>query len=80
MDTKKFIDIVNATSSKITKFLIGDEVHGLGAAKTKNGLLPSYTFRLGLSATPQRWFDDAGSILIENYFEYVCLTVIPTRR
>lgn len=66
--SKKFIDIMNATSSKITRFLIGDEVHGLGAAKTKNGLLSSYSYRLGLSATPQRWFDDEGSKLIEDYF------------
>lgn len=66
--SQKFIDVLNSSSDKITKFLIGDEVHGLGAAKTKNGLLDLYNYRLGLSATPQRWFDDSGSKLIEDFF------------
>lgn len=66
--SEKYISLINQTSDKIKKFLIGDEVHGLGAAKTKNGLLEIYSYRLGLSATPQRWFDDEGSLLIENFF------------
>ena len=53
---------------KINRMMIGDEVHGLGAPKMKKALLDDYIFRLGLSATPQRWFDDAGSRLIEEYF------------
>lgn len=64
----KFINILKDSNEQITKFLIGDEVHGMGASKAQNGLLELYQYRLGLSATPQRWFDDAGSILIENYF------------
>lgn len=64
----KFINIINGSNSKITKFLIGDEVHGLGAQKRKKALLECYKYRLGLSATPQRWFDDVGSDLIVNYF------------
>ncbi|QRN84663.1 DEAD/DEAH box helicase family protein [Clostridia bacterium] len=66
--SENYINLINDTSDRITKFLIGDEVHGLGAAKTKNGLLERYSYRLGLSATPQRWFDDEGSYLIEKYF------------
>lgn len=50
------------------KFLIGDEVHGMGAPEARNALLECYKFRLGLSATPERWFDDSGSRLIEEYF------------
>lgn len=49
-------------------FYIGDEVHGMGASKTRNGLLDVYNLRLGLSATPSRWFDDEGSALIVDYF------------
>lgn len=64
----KFINILKDSNEQITKFLIGDEVHGMGASKAQNGLLDLYQYRLGLSATPQRWFDDAGSILIEDYF------------
>ncbi|WP_293696556.1 DEAD/DEAH box helicase family protein [uncultured Phascolarctobacterium sp.] len=65
----KFLEVITLQKfNSITKFLIGDEVHGMGADKTKNGLIDEYTYRLGLSATPQRWFDDAGSKLIEEYF------------
>jgi superfamily II DNA or RNA helicase len=49
-------------------FLIADEVHGTGAPKTQGGLLDCYRFRLGLSATPRRWFDDLGSKAIYDYF------------
>ncbi len=66
--SKKFIDILKTINSSITPFFIGDEVHGMGAEKTRNGLLELYKYRLGLSATPQRWFDDEGSQIIENYF------------
>ena len=66
--SKKFIDILKDCNEQIVKFLIGDEVHGMGADKAQNGLLDLYQYRLGLSATPQRWFDEAGSALIENYF------------
>lgn len=66
--SKKFIDILDGSNKRITKFLIGDEVHGMGANRAQNGLLDSYQYRLGLSATPQRWFDESGSKLIEDYF------------
>jgi len=48
--------------------LIGDEVHGLGAEKSRTGLLNQYKFRLGLSATPRRWYDDSGTNTIYEYF------------
>lgn len=66
--TDKFLSKLQAASTRITKFLIGDEVHGMGAGKTKDALVDDYSYRLGLSATPQRWFDEAGSKLIEDYF------------
>ena len=48
--------------------VIGDEVHGLGATKTREALLDDYLLRLGLSATPKRWFDLAGTEIIYDYF------------
>jgi len=55
-------------------FLIVDEVHGAGASKRKKGLLEEYQFRLGLSATPSRWFDDLGT---EDLFRYFNCEVTP---
>lgn len=63
-----FIDILQAYGPGFTIFFIGDEVHGMGANKTRNALQPKYKYRLGLSATPKRWFDDEGSYLLEEYF------------
>jgi len=49
-------------------FLIADEMHWSGAETFKEGLLKNYNYRLGLSATPSRYFDDEGSNFIINYF------------
>lgn len=62
-----FIDIIQNVK-RVDRFFIGDEVHGMGAAKTRKGLLETYNMRLGLSATPSRWFDEKGSALITDYF------------
>lgn len=63
-----FINIISSKTDGITKFFIGDEVHGMGSKEQRKGLLDCYTYKLGLSATPQRWFDDSGSKLIQDYF------------
>jgi len=52
--------------------IIGDEVHGLGAPELQHAMLPVPSMRLGLSATPRRWFDDAGTERIFSYFGKVC--------
>ncbi len=64
---EKFIEVINSFSD-VKTFLIGDEVHGMGAHEARRGLLNGYKYRLGLSATPTRWFDDYGSQIITNYF------------
>lgn len=64
----EFVSLMSGAGKRILTFLIGDEVHGMGAEKTHLGLLDRYEYRLGLSATPERWFDEAGSRLIEEYF------------
>lgn len=68
---------------KIKKFVIIDEVHHLGAGLTVdnsdyedkfefenslNGLIENYDYRLGLSATIDRYFDDDGTEFLDKYF------------
>jgi len=48
--------------------LIVDEVHGIGSYQRRNGLINEYDYKLGLSATPKRWFDDDGTLSIFDYF------------
>lgn len=52
--------------------LIGDEAHGLGASNLRKALIDNAGMRLGLSATPRRWFDDEGTEVIFNYFGVTC--------
>jgi len=61
-----FINIIKTSSTKL--FLITDEVHSVGASKRRKGLLNEYLYRLGLSATPSRWFDDEGTKKLFKYF------------
>ncbi len=62
----KFTEIMNKWDLDV--FLIVDEVHGAGSSKYQRGLLPKYKYRLGLSATPERWFDDDGTAVLYDYF------------
>ncbi|GAB3417837.1 hypothetical protein GCM10027435_17010 [Haloparvum alkalitolerans] len=48
--------------------LIGDEVHHLGASHRRERLPERIPMRLGLSATPQRFYDDEGSEALFEYF------------
>lgn len=48
--------------------LIADEVHHLGANRSRSNLPLSVPYRLGLSATPTRWFDDIGTDVLRAYF------------
>lgn len=60
--------IKNIKRIKSDKLLIVDEVHGVGSSKRLNGLIGEYDYRLGLSATPKRWFDEEGTQAIYDYF------------
>lgn len=51
-----------------TFLLVGDEVHWLGAPSFRKTLFPQANERLGLSATPKRYFDDEGSLALMDYF------------
>lgn len=48
--------------------LIADEVHHLGAERGRLSLPDHVPFRLALSATPDRWFDDEGTGALRAYF------------
>lgn len=63
-----FVNIIKNNKNSIDIFLIADEVHGLGAEKSMEGLIEEYNLRLGLSATPKRWFDLTGTNVIYDYF------------
>jgi len=61
-------------STKTRKFLIGDEMHHAGAPNAQEGLNFNYDYRLGLTATLTRYFDDDGTKIISNYFHGVVFT------
>jgi len=48
--------------------LVADEVHHLGASKSRQSLPESITARMGLSATPDRVYDLEGTSVLRNYF------------
>lgn len=52
--------------------VIGDEAHGLGARHLQNAMTERAGLRLGLSATPRRWYDDEGTAAIFGYFGRTC--------
>ena len=48
--------------------LIADEAHHLGAEQSRQNYPHKVPFRLALSATPDRWYDDVGTLALRNYF------------
>jgi len=71
-DTMITDDFQNALKKIDTNFLfIADEVHHLGSLETRKKLFTNANYRLGLSATPQRWYDDIGTQVIYDYFKGV---------
>lgn len=48
--------------------IVGDEVHNLGAPRLEQSLPRTVGLRLGLSATPERYFDRQGTQFLLNYF------------
>lgn len=47
---------------------IADEAHHLGAERSSEQLPASIPYRLALSATPDRWFDEEGTDRLRGYF------------
>jgi superfamily II DNA or RNA helicase len=53
---------------KGVSLLIADEAHHLGAKGHRQNYPERILFRLALSATPDRWFDDIGTLALRSYF------------
>ena len=64
---KEYIRSIN--TGKI--LLIVDEVHNIGSELSQAALLEEYHYRLGLSATPERHYDEDGTYVLKNYFNGV---------
>ena len=65
----KFTNAIQQNLQTETDVLfVGDETHWLGARKFQQALLPCYKYRIGLSATPSRWFDDVGTAKLVAFY------------
>lgn len=78
---QKFLTLVATNSSFISEafqsqvkffpektLIVGDEAHNLGSATRESSLPRNLGLRLALSATPQRYYDEAGTAAIFDYF------------
>lgn len=68
LSDSKFIHIINETQGSTKIMLVCDEVHAIGSEHQQLALLDSYQYRVGLSATPKRMFDEHGTEIIREYF------------
>lgn len=55
-------------NSGVETLLIADEVHGLGSSHQRKALVEEYEYRIGLSATPERHYDEEGTEYLLEYF------------
>jgi len=62
---KLFEEVANEFEQRL---FVGDEVHGLGARAFQAAMVEVCTLRLGLSATPERYFDEDGTEKLTSYF------------
>ncbi|MCD5341442.1 DEAD/DEAH box helicase family protein [Arthrobacter sp. AK04] len=62
----KFQSVLSRISQHL--FVIADEAHNLGSSTNLAALPTNATYRLALSATPERWFDDEGTDELVEYF------------
>jgi superfamily II DNA or RNA helicase len=61
-------ETIDSLSPQVLTMLIGDEVHNLGAPTFLRLAPQRFDVRLGLSATPSRQYDQAGSAQLFDYF------------
>jgi superfamily II DNA or RNA helicase len=62
----KFQSVLSRVAQPL--MVIADEAHNLGSSTYRTSLPLNATYRLALSATPERWFDDEGTDALINYF------------
>ena len=61
-----FNELVSSLRGRV--FFIADECHYFGIRSLRNHRFSNFEGKLGLSATPDRWWDEAGTKFIEDYF------------
>lgn len=66
---ERFVGLIQECG--VPTMLIADEVHHAGSLELQKGLLQSYQYRLGLTATFKRHYDEEGTEVLKNYFEDV---------
>jgi superfamily II DNA or RNA helicase len=54
--------------NEVPKLFIADEVHNLGSKSIREKLPEHFPYRIGLTATPKRYFDDIGTKALYEYF------------
>jgi superfamily II DNA or RNA helicase len=62
----KFTEMISRVNGNT--LMIADEVHHLGSQTYEKNLPRGFKFRLGLSATPDRWMDEVGTHALREYF------------
>lgn len=61
-------DALQQISCELPVMLIGDEVHNLGSDGFQKARKPDFRYRMGLSATYERQFDEQGTKFLLDYF------------
>ena len=67
--SEDFLDSIQRIDGPI--MIIADEAHYIGAHQIKQRIPQYIQYRLGLTATPTRWFDDEGTDFLFSYFDKV---------
>lgn len=70
--SEDFIELVNRIKGK--SFLIADECHYFGTMSFRKNHFINLDAKLGLSATPDRWWDEDGTKFLKKYFGDVIYT------
>ncbi|MFW6025020.1 MAG: DEAD/DEAH box helicase family protein [Candidatus Woesearchaeota archaeon] len=72
------INLISKKNRINNVFLLGDEVHSLGSNESikvldsiSENINLNFTYKLGLSATPERFYDDKGTKTIKDFFNGV---------
>ena len=67
--TPHFNDLINKVADNAV--LIADECHYIGSRAFRNIEFQNFTAKIGLSATPDRWWDETGTAFLKGIFDKV---------
>lgn len=68
LKSERFIKLLEKAAVRMPTMLIGDEVHNLGSIGFQSAATQTFKYRLGLSATFVRQFDEVGTQFLLDYF------------